>query len=147
MTLRRWTAALSLPIAACSAQPRTPVAGDAYVRLAAVPGRPAAGYFVVHGGASDATLVQVAAAGVPRAELHGSRMTANGMTAMESLAGVPVPAGATVAFAPGGRHVMLFGVPASVASGATLPLTLRFGDGTAVRVDARVIAAGDAAPA
>ncbi|MDR6787018.1 copper(I)-binding protein [Sphingomonas sp. BE138] len=143
---RRWTIAPLLLVAACSAQPPTPVAGEAYVRLAAVPGRPAGGYFVIRGGAKDATLIGVEAAGVARAELHGSRMTSNGMVTMESLRTVPVPARATVSFAPGGRHVMLFGMPATATPGATLPLTLRFADGQTTRADARVIAAGDVAP-
>ncbi len=143
---RRWTMPPLLLIAACSAQPKTPVAGDAYVRLAAVPGRPAAAYFMLKGGVEDATLVRVEARGVRRAELHGSRMTGNGMATMDSLPNVPVPAGADVAFAPGGRHVMLFDVPATVATGTALPLTLRFADGEAVHVLAKVIAAGDAAP-
>jgi copper(I)-binding protein len=143
---RRWTIAPLMLIAGCSAQPQAPAAGDAYVRLAAVPGRPAAGYFVLHGGAKDATLVKVEAAGVARVELHGSRMTANGMATMDALPTVPVPAGADVAFAPGGRHAMLFDVPASVTPGTTLPLTLRFADGASVAVPAKVIAAGDAAP-
>lgn len=150
MIARRWTFAASLlggaALAACSAQPSAPVAGDAYVRLAAMPGRPAAGYFLLHGGEKDATLVQVEAPGATRAELHTSRMTGNGMATMDSLASVRVPARGRVAFAPGAQHVMLFGLPASVAPGGTLPLTLRFADGSAVRADARVIAAGDAAP-
>ncbi|WP_022686794.1 copper chaperone PCu(A)C [Sphingomonas phyllosphaerae] len=143
---RRWTIAPLMLFAACSAQPQTPVVKDAYIRLAAVPGRPAAGYFMMRGGAKDATLVKVEAAGVPRAELHGSRMTGNGMATMDSLPNVPVPTGADVAFAPGGRHVMLFDVPASVRAGATLPLTMRFADGSSTAVPAKVIAAGDAAP-
>lgn len=139
--------AVPILLAACAAPTQTPVAGEAYVRLAAVPGRPAAAYFTVRGGATDVTLTGVAASGVARAELHGSRMTANGMATMDSLGGVPIPAKRTVTFAPGGRHVMLFGVPATVVAGATLPLTLRLSDGKAVHVDARVIAAGDPAPA
>ena len=87
-----------------------------------------------------------AAPGAARAELHTSRMTGNGMATMDSLPSVRVPARGSVAFAPGAQHVMLFGLPASVAPGGTLPLTLRFADGSAVRADARVIAAGDAAP-
>ena len=143
---RRWTIAPLSLVAACSAQPQTPEAEDAYVRLAAVPGRPAGGYFVVRGGATDTALTRVEAAGVRRAELHGSRMTSNGMVTMESLPTVPVPARGTVAFAPGGRHVMLFGVPVSLKVGSTLPLTLHFADGQSARVDAKVIAAGDVAP-
>ncbi len=144
--MRGFILAASILVAGCSAEGPTPVADDAYVRLAAVPGRPAAGYFSLHGGMKDTTLVRVEAPGIPRVELHGSRMTANGMVTMESLANVPVPAKADVAFAPGGRHAMLFDVPRTVTEGSRLPLTLRFADGAATQVEAKVIAAGDVAP-
>lgn len=143
---RRWIIAPLLAVAACSSPDAAPVADHAYVRLAAVPGRPAAGYFLLHGGARDMVLSQVAVRGVERAELHSSRMTGNGMATMDSLATVPVPARTTVTFAPGARHVMLFGVPASATPGTTLPMTLRFADGSAAKADAKVIAAGDVAP-
>ncbi|WP_341208238.1 copper chaperone PCu(A)C [uncultured Sphingomonas sp.] len=139
-------AALILAAAGCSAQAAAPVAYDAYVRLAAVPGRPAAGYFALRGGAKDTTLVRVEAPGVSRSEMHGSRMTASGMVTMESLATVPVPAKTDVAFAPGGRHVMLFDLPQNIRAGSVVPLTLRFADGAAAQVEATVIAAGDVAP-
>jgi copper(I)-binding protein len=135
-----------LLVAGCSAQASTPVADDAYIRLAAVPGRPAAGYFELLGGAKDTVLVRVEAPGVSRAEMHGSRMTANGMVTMESLPTVPVPAKTDVGFAPGGRHVMLFDMPQSAAPGTNVPLTLRFSDGATAKVEAKVIAAGDVAP-
>jgi periplasmic copper chaperone A len=41
---------------------------------------------------------------------------------------------------------MMFGVPASVKPGATLPLTFRFADGHAVEAPAQVVGAGEAAP-
>ncbi len=145
MTGRFMIAALLLT-AACSAPSPAPVADDSYVRLAAVPGRPAAGYFTIHGGAKDTVLTRVDVPGVGRVELHGSRMTGNGTVTMESLPSVPVPARRDVVFAPGGRHVMLFDVPQSVTAGARLPLTLRFADGAATQVEAQVIAAGDVAP-
>ncbi|KQT32053.1 hypothetical protein ASG29_09380 [Sphingomonas sp. Leaf412] len=128
---------------ACS-KAAAPAASDAWVRLAAVPGRPAAAYFTLHGGAGAATLAQVSAPGVARIELHESRMTGNGMMAMNALADVPVPAGATVKFAPAGNHAMLFGVPADVKPGGTLVLTFRFSDGTAVQAPAKVFGAGEA---
>ncbi|WP_294197190.1 copper chaperone PCu(A)C [uncultured Sphingomonas sp.] len=142
----RWTIAPLLLVAACSSPTSTPVVDKAYVRLAAVPGRPAAAYFVLHGGPRDMTLTQVAVPGVSRAELHNSRTTGNGMVTMDSLATVPVKAHGQAVFAPGARHVMLFDVPDSVRAGSTLPMTLRFADGEAVTANASVIAAGDVAP-
>ncbi|MGJ3629052.1 copper chaperone PCu(A)C [Sphingomonas sp. MMS24-JH45] len=89
---------LGLLLAGCGGR-EAPVASDAWVRLAAVPGRPAAGYFTLHGGAKPVTLAALEVAGVPRVELHESRMTGSGMMAMDAVASVPVPAGGTVKFA------------------------------------------------
>ncbi|MBY0300988.1 MAG: copper chaperone PCu(A)C [Sphingomonas ginsenosidimutans] len=144
--MRMMALAPVLILAACSGAPQAPVAGDAYVRLAAVPGRPAAGYAVLHGGAKDAALVQITAPGVARIELHNSRMTGNGMMAMDAVKAVPVPKAGTVKLAPGGFHAMLFGLPAGVTPNGKLPLTFRFDDGSAVEVPATVIGAGEAAP-
>lgn len=132
-------------LAACSRTP-DPAASDAWVRLAAVPGRPAAAYFTLHGGDAPVRLNAVEAKGVARAEMHQSRATANGMMTMDAVGEIEVPANGAVRFEPAGYHVMLFGLPATVKPGGTLPLTLRFGDGRATTVDARVVSAGEAGP-
>lgn len=142
----RWMIAATLLLAAACSRSAGPVASEAWVRLAAVAGRPAAAYFTLHGGSKDATLAQVSAPGVKRIELHDSRMTGNGMMTMDAMADVPVAAGATVAFAPGGRHAMLFDLAPGVVVGSTLPLTFRFADGSAVEVPAQVVGAGSAGP-
>lgn len=116
----------------------------AWVRLAAVPGRPGAGYFTLHAGTVPVELVAVSSP-LARVELHSSSM-AGGVMRMDRLPSVRVAAGGTAAFAPGGSHLMLFDVAASVRPGATVPLTLTFADGRTVRVDAAVQAAGAAAP-
>ena len=136
---------LAAMLAGCGGR-EAPAASDAWVRLAAVPGRPAAGYFTLHGGAKPVALAALEVPGVPRVELHESRMTGNGMMAMDAVASVPVPASGTVKFAPTGYHAMLFGVPASVKPGATLTMRFRFQDGSAVEAPAKVVGAGEAGP-
>jgi len=126
---------------AAAAAPRVTAA---WVRLAAVPGRPAAGYFTVAGGAAPVELVAVASP-LARIELHGMSM-AGGVMRMDALPSVRVAANARVSFAPGGNHLMLFDMPASVRPGATLPLSFRFADGAVVKVAAPVRAAGADAP-
>ncbi len=118
------------------------VASNAWVRAAAVPGRPAAGYLTIKGGGQPDTLVEVTAPGV-RVEMHSMSMD-GGVMKMAKLDSVPVPAGATVGFAPGGNHLMIFGM-----SGApkTLPLTLKFRSGATLTTTADVRAPSDAAPA
>ena len=59
---------------------------------------------------------------------------------------VDIPAGGTVTFQPGGRHVMLYNMNPGVKPGRILSLLLTFSDGTRLRQGARVIAAGDPAP-
>lgn len=119
---------------------------DAWVRLAAVKGNPAVAYFTVHGGPTDATIIAVTSDVSIRSEMHES-MAAGGMATMRPLASVRVPAGADVAFKPGGKHVMLYHMnPGIVPGGQPVLLTLSFGNGTRISRKAVVLAAGDPAP-
>lgn len=132
-------------LAGC-AQERQLYVSDAWVRLPAVAGRPAAGYFTLHGGPTPATLVAVSTETAIRAELHETKRTASGAMAMAGIASVPVPALGEVRFAPGGRHLMLFGLNPVVKPGSAMTLTFTFADSTRIQLDATVIAAGDPAP-
>lgn len=116
----------------------TPTATRAWVRLNAVPGRPAAGYLTLTSGGQPDRLVAVTAPGV-RVEMHSMTM-AGGVMSMQKLDGLAVPAGATVSFAPGGNHLMLFGLGQVPAS---LPLTLKFASGRSIAVAAQIRNAGD----
>lgn len=136
--------AVACVLSAC-AQPKQLYVSDAWVRLPAVKGRPAAAYFTLHGGAADATLINVSTEVAIRTELHETRKV-NGMTTMAPLASVAVPAASKLAFAPGGRHVMLFDLNPSVKPGGSITFTFTFADGLRIQQDAAVIAAGDPAP-
>ena len=63
--------------------------------------------------------------GVARAELHEHAMAGMVMK-MRPLAGLAIPAGQTVALAPGGMHIMLVGLKAPLREGQSFPLTLTF---------------------
>lgn len=115
----------------------------AMIRLSAVPGRPAAGYLTVTGGARNDRLTSISAAPPARIELHESLMM-HGAMSMTKLTAVDVPAKATVAFAPAGKHLMIFDLPATVKAGGTLRLTLNFANAGPVPVVASVRPAGDA---
>ncbi len=115
-----------------------------WIRLPAVPGRPGAGYFVLHAGDRPAELVAVASP-LARVELHAMSM-AGGVMRMDRLPSARVAAQGTLAFASGGNHLMLFDLPASVRPGSTVPLVFRFADGRTIEVDAQARAAGDAMP-
>ena len=116
-----------------------------WVRLAAVPANPSAAYFTLKAGAKDETLTGVTAPAAQRTEMHES-MTNGGMMTMAPLKLVAIRAGDSVTFAPGGKHVMLFGLKPAVKPGTTTPLTFTFASGRSITVQARVVGAGDSAP-
>lgn len=138
-------AAATLALSGCGPEPQLYVS-DAWIRLPAVTGRPAAAYFTVHGGPTDARLVNVSGNLAVRSELHETRRMPNGGMTMAPLQAVPVPALKEVEFAPGGRHVMLFGINPAVKRGSAMTLTFTFADATRIQLDAAVIAAGDPPP-
>ncbi len=112
---------------------------DAWVRLPAVPGRPAAAYFTLE--APRGTELTGVTSPLARVELHGMSMAGDVMR-MDRLPEVKV-GDAPVRFAPGGKHLMLFALAPSVRAGGTLPLTFAFRDGTTTTVRAAVHAAGE----
>ncbi|WP_454884555.1 copper chaperone PCu(A)C [Sphingomonas oryzagri] len=122
-------------------------ADQAWVRLPAVAGHPGAAYLTVHGGPEPARLLAVESKAAGSTELHESmKMGGSGMTGMQRLDGLDVPVNGTVRFAPGGNHVMMFGLDANLKAGDTIPLSVRFEKGQPLTVDAKVVGAGDAAP-
>ena len=132
-------------LSACGGPERV-TADDAWIRLPAAPGRPGAAYFTLHGGRSDATLVDVSADVAVRAEMHESMSGAGGMAGMKPLGQVPVPAGSKVEFAPGGKHVMLFDLNPKAKAGKIFNLTLNFANGGRLYVPATIVGPADPAP-
>ena len=122
-----------------------PAVSNAWVRLPAVPGRPAAAYFTLTGGTGDDALVSVSTPAAKRTELHET-MEHDGVMSMAEIENVPLAAGAQMDFAPGGKHVMLFDVSPDLAAGDTTELTATFRNGPAVTVPATLVAPGGDAP-
>lgn len=146
--MRRALAALAALFAVAGCQkppPQSVEVRDAWVRLPAVPGRPAAAYFTLAGGPTAERLIAVKSPRVGRVELHEGGMH-DGMMTMRPLDGADVAAGGEAKFEPGGNHAMLFRVDPSVQPGRDLPLAFRFASGKAIQVDAKVLAAGDPSP-
>lgn len=131
---------LAATLAGCDKAELT--ASDAVVRLPAVPGRPGAAYFTIHGGAQATTLLSVSTPGAIRTEIHEMKHEGDMMT-MAPLRDVAVPAGKAVALKPGGKHVMLYDIAPTVRAGSTVPLKLSFADGKTIEVNAKVKAAGE----
>lgn len=131
-------------VAACQ-QPATLAVEKAWVRLSPVAGAPSSAYFTLKGGTKDETLTAVAAPDATRAEMH-ERLSNAGIERMADLKLVALRAGSQVVFAPGGKHVMLFGLKPSVQAGGTTPLTFTFGSGQTITVNAKVMGPGGTAP-
>ncbi|MDG1417229.1 MAG: copper chaperone PCu(A)C [Maricaulis sp.] len=101
------------------------------VRMAWIRPHPAgrdvtAAYFTLYlaEGSAD-RLVSARIAGASSTELHGHTIAANGMMQMRPIEAQDLVAGAPLIFAPGGRHLMVHGLP-SVAEGDTVSGVLVF---------------------
>ena len=105
-----------------------------------------AGFMVITNRGSKAdTLKAVETTVARKAEIHRSS-TAGGVMRMERQdAGVAVPAGKAVTFAPGGYHVMFLGLTKPVKSGDKVPATLVFQSGARLKVEFQVGASAPAA--
>ena len=139
--------ALALAAAALSScgQPKQVYVDHAYVRLPAVKGNPAAAYFTLHGGAEDATLIDVTSPVTIKTEMHETVRDGR-MMAMKEIAQVPLPAGGTIKFAPGGKHVMMFDINPGIVAGKDVPMVFSFSNGLRIQYSATSIGAGDAPP-
>ena len=76
-------------------------------------------------------------------EMHQTTMSEDGAMQMRKVeGGLPVPAQGTLAFAPGGTHLMLVGLKQPLEEGGELPMTLEFerAGAIAVRVPIRAAA-------
>lgn len=123
---------------------------QAWVRLSPNKDMPSAGYFVAHGGDAGTRLRGVLTDYALKVEMHESMSegTGNGaMMSMKPLESVDIPAKSTVAFAPGGKHLMLWGVNDTAISRGKMTLTFLLANGDRLLVDAIIQKPGGAAPA
>lgn len=128
------TFAASLVLTGCG-QPAPLYVDQAWVRVNPNGTGPSAGYFVIHGGEEDVQLRRVTTDGALRVEMHESVMK-DGMMTMQPIDQVEVPAKSKVAFAPGGKHVMIFGINPAVVKAGEMQMTLLFSNGDRLIVDA-----------
>jgi copper(I)-binding protein len=98
-------------------------------------GQPAGGYFTMkNSGSAPVELVAAETAACGMLMLHQS-VSSGGMSRMEDVKSVNVPAGGTVSFAPGGYHLMCVNPGAVVTPGRSVPVTLVFSDGSKSHAD------------
>ncbi|MCF8708197.1 copper chaperone PCu(A)C [Rhizorhapis sp. SPR117] len=136
---------LTLLLAAC-APAKVLYVDQAWVRLSANDDTPSAGYFTVHGGEEDVRLLSVISPVVLRVDMHES-MQKGGMMSMQPINSVEIPARTDVTFAPGGKHLMIWGINAAMKQQGKLPLTFIFSNGDRIIYDAVIRKPGDGAPA
>ena len=98
---------------------------DAWAR-ATMPGQKVSGAYMQIRSDADARLVGVSSPAVPRVEVHEMKMDGDVMRMRALPNGLALPAGKTVALTPGGYHVMLMDLKATLPKDSTIPLTLTF---------------------
>ena len=95
---------------------------DPWMR-ATVPAQKSAGAFMRVQSATPARVVGVRTPVAETAELHEMRMQGQTMR-MNAVGSIDLPAGQAVNLAPGGYHVMLFGLKRQLKEGESVPMTL-----------------------
>jgi len=123
---------MSLGLAACS-ETEAPDCGalqvnDPWVRVAPQGARVMGAYFsLANDGDTRVVVNGVSSSQFDRAEMHETVVNDDGQASMQPLERVTVPAGETVDFKPGGRHVMLFTPSQAYAAGDQVELILSCG--------------------
>lgn len=123
-------------------RPETVQIENPSIRLGATANAPAVLYFTVRGGKQPTKLISATTQMNLRSELHES-MTMNGMATMKPLESVDIPAGGTVKFEQGGKHVMLFGMSSRVQPPELVNTEFTFADGTRLQAMVPTRAAGN----
>jgi len=143
MTRAPILAAALLALAACSpsgsgpGEAATVQAAGAICRPTPV-GRQMTGCYLTLTAATADRLVSASSPDANLVQVHESRIESGMMMMGELREGLPLPAGETVALAPGGNHLMLMGVREPLAAGDTVALTLTFETSSPVEVTATV---------
>lgn len=110
-------------------------ARDAWIRALPAGATVAGGYLdLVNATGRHDTLVAVESAAAARVEVHEMSMDGGIMRMRRLDGGVPLPAGGTVALAPGGLHLMFIAPVTALQPGERVPATLRFAHAPALEV-------------
>ncbi|MFT6102321.1 MAG: copper(I)-binding protein [Candidatus Endobugula sp.] len=88
-----------------------------------------AAYFTIHNkGDKSIRLVTIKGAISKRIEIHEHTMSKGLMKMQEVEGGVELPAGETIAFQPGGYHIMIMDLNQDIKEADVIDLTLKFDD-------------------
>lgn len=126
--------------AAMASEPGVAIQG-AWMRFI-IPARPAGGYFTLRNATGAAKLLTGASSPACAQLMLHQTMRQSGSDSMQMVMSVAVPARGSLSFAPGGYHLMCMQPGAALRPGASVPVTLRFGDGGTLTVPFPVRGAG-----
>ena len=139
---------LSVALSACQRtddRPHDLVIRSAWARATA-PGQESGGVFLtVRGGSAPDRLTGGSTDVAGTVEIHTMRMDGAVMR-MRRQKTADIPAGDTLALAPGGTHLMLVGLKAPLAAGQSFDLALDFADAGRKQVRVRVLPIGATGP-
>jgi hypothetical protein len=118
---------------------RTPrvTADEAWVRLPAVEGEAAAGYFSLEANIEGMTLTGISSPQARRIEMHETTEK-NGISKMKPMKTAEFPSRGALEFGPGGKHAMIFGLDPALKPGDKVTLTFAFDMTPPLTVDAEV---------
>lgn len=132
-----------LPMAAPA---QSPITVEAPWTRAAGAGGQGAGFVTIRNAGTADRLLSASTPAAGRTELH-TMIRDGDIMRMRQVDAIALPAGGTVALAPGGLHIMLIGLTRPLAVGEQVPLTLVFERAGTLTVELSVQAAGARAPA
>ena len=138
--LRAFILAVSLLIAPSSQAQENLSIENAWARESP-PGSPnGAAYFTVKNSGGDDKLIGIGVSSEisDRAELHTHKQE-GGMTKMEKVEAIQIPAGGHAILKPHGNHVMLIGLKQLLKEGETISLELQFEKAGMIKVDTPVM--------
>ena len=118
---------------------------DAWIR-ATVPQQKVTGAFMKITSTANVHIVAIKSPIADRAEIHEMKMDSDVMT-MRAVPTLPLGAGKSVSLAPGGYHIMLFGLHQQVKAGDSVPLTLIIEDSQKRRTSVEIKAIAKSAAA
>lgn len=132
---------LAAAVAASGAEPPVQVS-DPWIREAPPGAGAAAGYLEIRNASTaPATLVGASAPPFYRVEMHESIIRED-MASMRRLDRVEIAPGARASFAPGGRHLMLFGRAPLPRAGDMVRMQLEFEGGAVLNIEVPVRGSG-----
>lgn len=103
-----------------------------------IPGRPAAGYMMIHNtGDKDDAVISASSPMADKIELH-THLMENNVMKMRPVEKVAVPAKGMAEFKSGGFHLMIFGLKHQMKAGDALPVTLVFEKAGSLKLDFKV---------